>query len=136
MTNSIVAQEDFQGIVNRWIESESEGESFPVDFDIAWQVAGYATKASAKRAIDKYMEKGVDYLFNKVLKSTGGRGSEVIQLTCDALKELCMLSRSEIGKTTRKYFIDAEKKWKLVEKHHPAIAVVYGKNRQRLIGES
>ena len=68
------------------------------------------------------MEKDTDYLFINVIKSTGGRGSEVIHLTCDALKELCMLSRSETGKTTRKYFIEAEKKWKLVQTNFPQVA--------------
>lgn len=33
-----------------------------------------------------------------------------------------MLSRSETGKTSRLYFIDAEKKWKLVQKHAPQVA--------------
>lgn len=120
--NIVTSQESFSGIIDRWLELEENGERFPVDFDTAWQLAGYATKASAKRAIEKYMEKDTDYLFNKMLKSTGGRGSEVIHLTCDALKELCMLSRSETGKSTRKYFIEAEKKWKLVQTNFPQVA--------------
>jgi phage anti-repressor protein len=106
---SIKSKYSYANIVDEWLKEEKEGNQYPVDFDSAWQLAGYATKASAKRALENYLEKGTDYLFNKVLKSTGGRGSEVIDLTCDAIKELCMLSRSIIGKNTRKYFIEAEK---------------------------
>jgi phage anti-repressor protein len=119
MADSSLNSKSYSNIVDEWLRKEKEGNKYPVDLDEAWEVAGYATKASAKRAIDNYLEKETDYLFNKMLKSTGGRGSEVINLTCDALKELCMLSRSAIGKNTRKYFIEAEKALKEVSSLMP-----------------
>jgi phage anti-repressor protein len=111
MSNMMLADSnvDLQSLVAKWIEDEKNGEQFPVDFDIAWYIAGYATKASAKRALMIFFIEKEDYLFNRVLKSTGGRASEVYYLSCDAFKELCMLSKSEVGKNTRKYFIEAEK---------------------------
>jgi hypothetical protein len=88
MSDLIVSQ-DLAALIDGWLEAEKNGVEFPVDFDVAWQVAGYATKGSGKRALEKYMNEGTEYLFNKVLKSTGGRGSESIQLTCDSQNNLC-----------------------------------------------
>lgn len=111
MSENIV-NHDVQALVDGWLESERNGEQFPVDFDIAWQIAGYSRKDNAKRSLKNFLHEGEDFRLLSVRKSNGGRGSEEFRLTCDAFKELCMLSRSEQGKATRLYFIDAEKKLK------------------------
>jgi anti-repressor protein len=41
----------------------------------------------------------------------GGRPATDHQLTIDMAKEICMLQRSEKGKTCREYFISIEKQW-------------------------
>lgn len=45
-------------------------------------------------------------------ESTGGRPSTDHLLTIDTAKEICMLQRTEIGRTIRKYFIETEKQYK------------------------
>lgn len=53
---------------------------------------------------------GVD--FSSILsKSTGGRPSIDHRLTINMAKELCMIQRSEIGKTVRQYFLKVEEAW-------------------------
>lgn len=61
-------------------------------------------------------EKGID--FNEVPKGyivESGNGTtrayDDYWLTVDTAKELCMMSRTEKGKTIRKYFIQVEKNW-------------------------
>jgi len=121
MADNIIRQ-DVQTLIDGWLKAEQEGEAFPVDFDLAWTIAGYSTKGNAKRSMTTFLAENEDYLFINLMKSTGGRSSEVLTLTCDGFKELCMLSKSEAGKATRKYFINAEKKWRLVQQHAPQVA--------------
>ncbi len=54
---------------------------------------------------------GEDFI-TKLLESTGGRPSVDHLLTIDTAKEICMLQRTEIGRTIRRYFIETEKQYK------------------------
>ncbi|MCM1357600.1 MAG: antA/AntB antirepressor family protein [Prevotella sp.] len=54
---------------------------------------------------------GEDF-FTILGKSTGGRPSTDHALTIDTAKEICMIQRTEIGRTIRRYFIETEKKYK------------------------
>ncbi|MFM8009093.1 MAG: hypothetical protein ACKO86_30205 [Dolichospermum sp.] len=110
-----------QNLIDTWLEQEQNGNQFPVDFDIAWQIAGYATKASAKRKLSK-LHNGIDFSTDLLKNPQRGRSSHSIQLTCDALKHFCLLAETEEGQQIRQYFIECEKKWKLVEKHRPEVA--------------
>ncbi|MFM6308184.1 MAG: hypothetical protein ACKPGB_07930, partial [Dolichospermum sp.] len=110
-----------QNLIDTWLEQEQNGNQFPVDFDIAWQIAGYARKDHAKRRLSKLV-KGEDFSSEKGKTSQSGRFSEIINLTCDAFKHFCLLAETEQGREIRQYFIECEKKWKLVEKHRPEVA--------------
>lgn len=110
-----------QDLVDTWLKQEQEGIKFPVDFDTAWQIAGYARKDIAKRKLDKLIE-GSDFSTDKRKNGQRGRSREIINLTCDAFKHFCLLAETEQGKEIRQYFIECEKKWKLVQKHHPEVA--------------
>ena len=122
MTNSILSENSVQQLIEQWLQQEKDGVKFPVDFDVAWKIAGYSRKDSAKRALINYLIEGEEFSTQRGKLGTVGRSTELIKITCDALKELCMLSRSPQGKATRKYFIEAEKKWKLTQQHFPEVA--------------
>lgn len=110
---------NIQELIEQWYQQEQDGEQFPVDFDIAWQIAGYSRKDSAKRKLPKRF---TGKLFHISVENTKGRPKEVITLSCDGLKHICLMADTEEGDLIRQYFIECEKKWKLVEKHHPKIA--------------
>jgi phage anti-repressor protein len=121
--SSIVTQ-DLNQLIDSWLESENNGVKFPVPFDIAWQIAGYSRKDSAKRKLLKLSE-GNDFHrdVEMVPRSQGGGAKvEVFSLSCDAMKHICLMAETTEGRLIRQYFIEAEKKWRLVEKVHPEIA--------------
>jgi phage anti-repressor protein len=116
--------ENIQALIDKWLEQEQKGIRFPVDFDTAWHIAGYSRKDSAKRKLSKMVE-GTDFhRFVEVRKRHQGGTTEVeiFTMSCDALKHFCLLAETEEGRQIRNYFIECEKKWKLVEQHHPEIA--------------
>jgi hypothetical protein len=124
--------DDYSKLVDRWLKAEKAGELYPVEFDLAWKIAGYSRRDSAKRTlVDKgYFTEGDDFFFekgailhNSVESATVGRSSDLIMLSCDAFKEFCMVSKTATGKATRKYFIESEKKWKLTQEHYPEVAI-------------
>jgi phage anti-repressor protein len=115
---------DAKTLIDQWMEAERNGEQFPVDFDIAWKIAGYSRKDSAKRKLIKLTE-GIDFHRDvEMVKRPqgGGAKSEVFHLTCDSMKHLCMMSETEEGHQVRQYFIETEKKWKLLQTTNPLMA--------------
>lgn len=65
----------------------------------------------ADRIKDYGFVEGKDYLTNLLNRSDGkkGKGKTDYHLTLDMAKELCMVERSDIGRSFRRYFIEAEK---------------------------
>lgn len=123
MTNKpIHINDNIQSLIDQWMLAEQQGEQFPVDFDVAWQIAGYSTKSTAKNKGLKKLERDIDFSTIGLKSSTGGRSSEVIKMTCDGLKHFCLMAKTEQGKNIRKYFIEAEKKWKMVQQADPQLA--------------
>jgi phage anti-repressor protein len=123
MSNQTLAvMEDVQALLAKWVDAERNGEQFPVPFEMAWRMAGYTTKGNAKRKLESFLDKGSDYLSEMIKTSRDGRPLEDIRLSCDALKQLCMVSKTETGRETRLYFIEAEKNWKIVQQIAPEIA--------------
>jgi len=119
-TNIVPINSDTSDLLDSWAEAEMNGVEFPVPFDDAWAIAGYSKKANGKRALDELTD-GVDFC-SQLSKSNGGRASRVFSLTCDAFKSFCLMAKTDQGKLTRAYFIDAEKKWKLTQKIAPQVA--------------
>jgi phage anti-repressor protein len=124
--------EDYEKLIARWLKAEKDGELYPVEFDLAWKIAGYSRKSHAKRVLTEkgYFCDGEDFFIEQgsPLTQSGqsglyGRSSDLIMLTCDAFKEFCMVSKTATGKATRKYFIESEKKWRLTQEHHPEVAI-------------
>jgi phage anti-repressor protein len=124
MTNNIV-QQDIASLLDGWIEAERNGVQFPVPFDLAWGIAGYSRKDHAKRRLLNKKSRLVenrDYLPTSGEWLIDGRSSDSIQLTCDAFKQFCLLAETEEGDNIRQYFIESEKKWRLVQQVAPRVA--------------
>lgn len=121
MTSNIV-QHDIASLLDGWIEAERNGVQFPVPFEVAWRMAEYSNKANAKQSGLKSLKKGKQFSSQIMKTPGGGRSSEIINLSVDGLKHLCLMADTEVGEAIRDYFIEAEKKWKLVQQVAPKIA--------------
>jgi len=124
-------QQDYQTLINEWLEAEQNGTEFPVPFEQAWQIAGYSRKDSAKRKLTgkrSPLIENEDYLVRKgdfhksVDSSLSGSSGDSISLSCDAFKHLCLMAETEQGRQIRQYFIEAEKQWRMVEQQQPEYA--------------
>jgi len=125
--------DDYSKLVDRWLKAEKEGELYPVEFDLAWKIAGYSRKDVAKRKLAK-LKNGRDFSTDERKNGLRGRSEEYVTMTCDALKHFLLLAETEQGELIRDYFIDAEKKWKLTQEYYPEIAVdVEGLRLEQLI---
>jgi phage anti-repressor protein len=117
-------QDSVQAWINKWLEQEQNGVKFPVNFDTVWRIAGYARKDIAKRKLSKMVE-GVDLHRSVEVRKRPQGGTvevEIFAMSCDAFKHFCLLAETKEGKEIRQYFIECEKKWKLVQQHHPEVA--------------
>ena len=72
--------EDYSKIVDRWVRAENDGVEFPVEFDLAWKIAGYSNKANAKRKLNR-LKDGRDFSSQWIRSRTKGRPLESTMLT-------------------------------------------------------
>lgn len=99
----------------------------PIELLVEFKV--YDSKGHAKRALRKNFVEGPDYKTGigflppeaktqtSPIESTdhlsftsqGGRPRQILNLTKDCFKAMCMRANSEIGKTVRRYYLDLEK---------------------------
>lgn len=107
-------------LMESWAKAEQDGEQYPVPFDLAWQLVGYSKKANAKRTL-MALDATTDFCSQKS-KSNGGRDSEVFRMTCEAFKHFCLMAKTELGRNVRQYFIECEKKWRMVQEVAPSVA--------------
>ena len=84
-------------------------DSFPVDFDDAWQWLGYSSKQMACKKLINNFEEGLDFLIKSLKSPTRGRSSELIALTIDCLKSLGMMAGTDKGKEIGRYFLQCER---------------------------
>ena len=88
-------------------------------------MAGYARKDHAKRKLTSkksLLTEGIDFSSQVGKTASVGRPSDEIRLTCDAFKQFCLMAETEKGRLSRQYFIEAEKRWRLVEQVAPEVA--------------
>ena len=120
-------ENNYSLLINKWLEDEQNGVKFPVDFDVAWKIAGYAKKQSAKNKL-KYLVENEDYALTRLSKCVkGNRGGgftryDEIKLTSDAFKHFCLLAQTNEGKKIRQYFIEIEKNWQVLQHLNPNYA--------------
>ena len=113
-----------QALLDQWLEAEKSGVQFPVPFDQAWPMAGYSRKDSAKRKLSKRREGSHFHKSVQMVKRSqgGGRKLESISLSIDGFKHLCLMAETPEGDAIRDYFIEAEKKWRMVQEIDPNLA--------------
>lgn len=110
-------------------------ERFPVDLEKAAEWIGYQRKESAKRTLVNNFIKGVDYssLRLEAKRSHGSTRKEVIKITEDCFKSLCMMAHSERGRQMRRYFIEVERLYieelKSKEQNQDALKVMFNASK-------
>jgi hypothetical protein len=96
--------DDYSKLVDRWLKAEKEGELYPVEFDLAWKIAGYSRKDVAKRKLtgSNMLVKGRDYIVidgGAVIGSSGrsvrGRSPDTIMLTTECFFALCLIAQTQ-----------------------------------------
>jgi hypothetical protein len=116
---NITVSTDIQQLLDQWIKAERDGVEFPVPFDMAWPMAGYSRSDSAKRYLPKTARDGL-YHVSRI--SGKGRPSDKIMLSLDGFKHLCLMADTPEGEAIRDYYIESEKKWRLVQEVAPKLA--------------
>lgn len=85
-------------------------ETHPVDFDMAWQWLGYATKANAKRLLKlAELKKEIVLIASDKHFFNGGQNREIIKMTVDGFKTLCHRAQTSKGRLVFRFYLDLEK---------------------------
>jgi phage anti-repressor protein len=92
---------------------------FSIDFEKVVKWLG-VLKGNLKTLLVNNFEEKYDYTIKTIIVKGKNNNThkDLIMLTPDTFKELCMLSRTEKAKSVRKYFLETEK---LIRKYHEVI---------------
>ena len=99
---------DFYSIISEdYIERYNE---FLINSELLRKWLKINIRRSFNDTIKKSYRKNIDYKVEKVKKSvgSGGQNFEVITLTPEAAKKICLSTKSKIGSQVQQYFIDIE----------------------------
>jgi len=99
---------DFYNIIKEdYIERANE---FLIDSEILRKWLQISTRQIFNNTIKRSYEKNVDYMIQKIKKTdgSGGHNLEVITLTPEAAKKICLSTNSKIGPKVQQYFLDIE----------------------------
>jgi phage anti-repressor protein len=101
--------------INEKMVSEllNSSEEFPIDFEMAWQWAGYTNKRNAANKLKAHFEDGLEFSIMLSKNPEGGRPSVSYSLTNDCFKMFCMMAGTGKGKEVRRYYIECEKRLKI-----------------------
>ena len=100
--------EDFHNIIKE--DYFEKYYDFLIDSEILRKWLQITTHKEFKTTIKHSYKINVDYKLEKIKKTegSGGHNREVIILTPEAAKKICLMSKSKIGNDIRQYFIDLE----------------------------
>ena len=110
-----VLKEQNNNIEEKFIDdfmfSINSNEKFTINIEklYEWKV-DYSKKHSKQRLLNSFQE-NIDFS-RSYAKSTGGRPSEIIMLSKECFKTLCITAQNEFGKKTREYYITIEETFK------------------------
>lgn len=111
--SELIVQQDTAVLLDQWRAAERNGVEFPVPFDMAWPMAGYSRKSTAKRDGLRGLKEGKYYRSKKCNvpsgNASGSTQKEFIDLSLDGFKHLCLMAETKEGEAIRQYFIEAEK---------------------------
>jgi len=99
---------DFYNIIKEdYIERYSE---FLIDSELLRKWLQINIRRKFNDTIKRSYKKNVDYKLEKIKKSegSGGHNLEVITLTPEAAKKICLSTNSKLGPKVQQYFIDLE----------------------------
>jgi phage anti-repressor protein len=100
--------EDFYKIIREdYIEKYYE---FLIDSEILRKWLQINSRRAFNDTIKRSYKKNIDYTIEKIKKSigSGGQNFEVITLTPEAAKKICLSTNSKIGRQVQQYFLDLE----------------------------
>ena len=105
--NSKFVKDFFNIIKEDYIERYNE---FLIDSEILRKWLQINMKRSFNDTIKKSYKKNIDYIIKKEKKSegSGGHNLEIITLTPNAAKKICLSTNSKMGKPVQQYFLDLE----------------------------
>lgn len=103
--------------IKKFIEITNVDKTFCINLDLLVEYKIYSRKDNAKAKLIKSMIKNVDYTVSSAPESSGadcskkigGQNEEIIMLTADCFKHMCMISLNSIGRQIRDYYIILEK---------------------------
>jgi phage anti-repressor protein len=83
---------------------------FLIDSEILRKWLKIKNKRIFNDTIKRSYKNNIDYVINKIKKSkgSGGHNNEVITLTPEASKKLCLSTNSKMGGQVQQYFLDLE----------------------------
>jgi phage anti-repressor protein len=97
--------------IDDFMFSINSNEKFTINIEklYEWKV-DYSKKHSKQRLLNSFQE-NLDFT-RSYAKSTGGRPSEIIMLSKECFKSLCISAQNDFGKKTREYYITIEEVFK------------------------
>jgi hypothetical protein len=100
--------EDFHNIVKE--DYFEKYYDFLIDSEILRKWLKISIKQDFVNTIKNSYKINVDYKLGKIkkLEGSGGHNKEIITLTPEATKKICLLTKSKVGNDVRQYFIDIE----------------------------
>jgi phage anti-repressor protein len=99
---------DFYNIIKEdYIERYNE---FLIDSELLRKWLKITTHIEFKKTIKNSYRINVDYQIKKIVKKegSGGHNRDIIILTPEATKKICLMTKSKVGNDVRQYFIDIE----------------------------
>lgn len=87
---------------------DTKEDEFVINLDVLAKWLD-AIKGSIKETLTKSYTKDIDYKVSRIKEGKNGRPMEIVMLTPDCMKRICMVSRTKKAEEVRTYFIELEK---------------------------
>lgn len=116
MLNLEFTNEEQQIFLQHFTEFLNKDDEFIINIEFAFKWIGFGRKDHAKRLLEKYFIIDSDYIINKDNMTFPPNGkhnnkfktNEIILLTPNCFKQLCVLANTDTGKQVRLYYIKME----------------------------